>query len=201
MTSLRWFLAAASLLLVFTVWLLPLGLGTRLFLLVVLVFAGVFVLVESTGRGRIFAAITVALLALYLAVTAQRGVLMISTGSPLLILLGAALMVLPAVGAWALIREVLFGIQVQRMGRTLDAEGGLPVDDLPRSPAGRIDRNAADAAFEHQRRETEQAPDDWRSWFRLSMAYDAAADRRRARQAMRHAVRLHRAAPSSAVTR
>ena len=36
----------------------------------------------------------------------------------------------------------------------------------------------------------EAAPDDWRSWFRLSCAYDAAGDRKRARASMRDAVRL-----------
>ena len=77
--------------------------------------------------------------------------------------------------------------------RILEAEGGLPVDDLPRSPGGRIDRAAADAQFETYRIEAEAAPDDWRARYRLSLAYDASGDRTRAREAAREAVRLHRA--------
>jgi Flp pilus assembly protein TadD len=41
------------------------------------------------------------------------------------------------------------------------------------------------------RRETEQRPEDWRTWFRLALAYDAAGDRTRARAAARHALTLH----------
>ena len=76
--------------------------------------------------------------------------------------------------------------------RALEAEGGLPVDNLPRTPAGRIVRAAGDQEFEKYRAETEDAPGDWRSWFRLSCAYDAAGDRKRARSSMRDAERLYR---------
>ena len=106
--------------------------------------------------------------------------------------IGAAYLVLPVIGAWALIRELLFGARTEQMAKVLEAEGGLPVDNLPRTPAGRIVRAAADEEFEKYRAETEAAPDDWRSWFRLSCAYDAAGDRKRARSAMRDAVRLFR---------
>ncbi|MFP5313070.1 MAG: hypothetical protein ACLGH7_11835, partial [Actinomycetes bacterium] len=75
-----------------------------------------------------------------------------------------------------------------------EAEGGLPVDELPRTPGGRIVRAAADAEFEKYRAEAEAAPGDWRSWFRLSCAYDAAGDRKRARASMRDAVKLFTAA-------
>ena len=48
------------------------------------------------------------------------------------------------------------------MAKVLEAEGGLPADNLPRTPAGRIVRAAADQEFEKYRAETEAAPDDWR---------------------------------------
>ena len=54
--------------------------------------------------------------------------------------IGAAYLVLPVIGAWALIRELLFGARTEQMAKILEAEGGLPVDDLPRTPAGRIIR-------------------------------------------------------------
>ncbi|HSO92569.1 MAG TPA: hypothetical protein VLR70_15660, partial [Arthrobacter sp.] len=106
--------------------------------------------------------------------------------------MGVAYLLLPVIGAWALVRELLFGARTERLAKILEAEGDLPEDNLPRTPAGRIIREAADREFEKYRAETEAAPDDWRSWFRLSCAYDAAGDRKRARASMRDAVRLYR---------
>ncbi len=196
MRSLRAFTALACLLLLGTVWLLPLPAATRLGITVVFVLCGVFVLVDSTGKGRTFAAITVALLVLYLGVTAQRGVLLLrGDGGIPGILLGVGMILLPALGAWALVREVLFGVRVQRLGQRLGREGGLP-DQPPRTASGRIDREAADAAFPARRAEVEREPEDWRAWFRLALAYDAAGDRKRARRAMRDAVALDRGRPA-----
>ncbi|NDU78937.1 hypothetical protein GWI34_41095, partial [Actinomadura sp. DSM 109109] len=106
-----------------------------------------------------------------------------------------ALILLPPIGAWALVRELLFGSRMQKLAKILEAEGGLPVDDLPRTPGGRIVREAADAEFVKYQREAEAAPDDWRSWFRLSCAYDAAGDRKRARSSMRDAIAMFRSSP------
>lgn len=132
------------------------------------------------------------LLVFYLVVSFQRSVLLLLDSNPAAKAIGAAYLVLPAVGAWALIRELMFGARTEQMAKVLEAEGGLPVDELPRTPAGRIVRSAADLEFEKYRAEAEAAPDDWRSWFRLSCAYDAAGDRKRARASMRDAVRLFR---------
>ncbi|MFC2536981.1 MAG: hypothetical protein ACFNXE_09545, partial [Rothia dentocariosa] len=128
--------------------LLPLPLGIRAFILGVLIFSGVFMLVDAGGKGKIFAALTVALLGLYLLFTAQRGVVLIASGNIAGILLGAGLLLLPAVGAWALVREVIFGARIQRMAQELDAQGKLPEDTLPRSPSGRVDREAASVELE-----------------------------------------------------
>jgi hypothetical protein len=79
------------------------------------------------------------------------------------------------------------------MADALAAEGALPVDDLPRSPGGRIDREVARERFGAARADVEAAEDDWRAWYRLAFAYDAAGDRKAARAALRTASRLHRA--------
>ena len=133
-----------------------------------------------------------ALLVFWLAVAFQRSLLLLGDPDPVAKAIGAAYLLLPCIGAWALIRELLFGAQTQRMARQLDGEGGLPVDDLPRTPAGRIVRSAADDAFPAYQAEVEADPENWRSWFRLSCAYDAAGDRKRARGAMRDAAKLYR---------
>jgi cytochrome c-type biogenesis protein CcmH/NrfG len=138
-----------------------------------------------------------ALVAVYLMLVGWRGVLLVREGTPATIMLGLAVIALPLVGAWALWREIRFGLESQEMARQLEAEGGLPIDDLPRRPSGRPDRAAADAAFTRRREAVEMKPDDWRSWFRLAIAYDDAGDRRRARQSMRQAGRLRRTARPS----
>jgi cytochrome c-type biogenesis protein CcmH/NrfG len=144
--------------------------------------------------GRVGVAVMSALLALYLVLVAQRAVQFVLTGEPIAIALGVALIVLPMLGAWALGRELLFGFRAQQLANRLGAEGGLPVDDLEKRPSGRPVREAADAEFPRYRAAVEQAPEDWRGWYRLALAYDASGDRKRARQAVRTAIALERTA-------
>lgn len=134
-----------------------------------------------------------AVLALYVTVVASRAVALVRTGEPVGVVLGAAFLVLPALALWFVAREWRLAVEVQRMADELAADGGLPVDDLPRSPSGRIDRAAARVAFEGARTDAEASPGDWAAWYRLAFAYDAAGDRRRAREALRRASGLHRA--------
>jgi Flp pilus assembly protein TadD len=51
-------------------------------------------------------------------------------------------------------------------------------------------REDGDAAFPAFRADVEAHPDEWRAWYRLGLAYDAAGDRRRARAAVRTAIAL-----------
>lgn len=145
------------------------------------------------SKTKLWVALITLLLVFYLVVMMQRAVLLLGDADPVAKLLGAAYLLIPLVAAWALVSELLFGARTEKMAGILASEGGLPVDDLPRTPGGRIVRAAADAAFEKYKVEAEAAPKDWRSWFRLSCAYDAAGDRSRARKAMRDAVALFRA--------
>ncbi|MDQ0374348.1 hypothetical protein J2X26_002669 [Cellulomonas humilata] len=133
------------------------------------------------------------LLGLYLWLVATRATALIRTGEPVGIGLGIAFWVLPPLVIWLVAREWRLAIDVQRMADELAEADELPVDDLPRSPGGRIDRAAAREAFEPARERAEAQPDDWRSWYLLAFAYDAAGDRRRARESLRTASRLHRA--------
>jgi hypothetical protein len=143
-------------------------------------------------RVKIGVAFVTVLLVFWLVVALQRSVILLTDPEPVAKALGAAYLLLPLIGAWALVRELFFGAQTERMASVLNDEGGLPVDDLPRTPAGRIVREAADAQFPAYQADVEARPDDWRSWFRLSCAYDAAGDRTRARRSMRHAAKLFR---------
>jgi hypothetical protein len=133
-----------------------------------------------------------ALLALYVILAGDRAVRFIGTGEPLGIAVGIALIVTFLAGAWALVREVVFGMQLERAVAELEAEGGMPAP-LPRTPAGRADKEAAEVAFPVAKADVEAHPESWQSWLRLSMAYDAARDRRRARHAARTSLGLRRA--------
>ncbi|WP_458110970.1 hypothetical protein M1D88_11220 [Arthrobacter sp. R1-13] len=147
------------------------------------------------NRTKIWVGAVTLLLVFYLVVAFQRSVLLLGDPNLVAKAIGAGYLVLPVIGAWALIRELMFGARTEQMAKVLEAEGGLPEDNLPRTPAGRIIREAADVEFEKYREEAEAAPGDWRSWFRLSCAYDAAGDRKRARASMRDAVKLFRGIP------
>ncbi|NUL48941.1 hypothetical protein F7P69_27615 [Cellulosimicrobium funkei] len=139
----------------------------------------------------------VALMLLFAVLAIGSSIAFLQAPQPTAKVLGVAVLGIVAVGLWTLWRELRFGMAMERMGRVLEAEGGLPEDDLPRSAAGRIDRSAADAQFEVFRAQAEASPEDWRSWYRLSLGYDASGDRSRARKAMRDAVRLYAAGPAA----
>lgn len=140
---------------------------------------------------RTWALVLVVAVVAYLLLAGARGVALITSGEVVPVGLGIAVLVIPFIGAWVVWREISFGYAMQRMGRQLVAEGDLPVDDFERTPSGRMVREEAERFFAAERERVEAQPDDWRSWYRLGLAYDAARDRRRAREAMRRARRLY----------
>lgn len=143
-------------------------------------------------RSKLAGLVMAALLVLYLVVVAQYAFLLLGADQPVAKGMGVALLVLPVIGAWALTVELVFAFRAERLLGLLRAEDGLPVDDLPRLPSGRPDPEAADAQFPAFKAEVESEPQSWRAWLRLSLAYDASGDRKRARWAMREAIRLSR---------
>lgn len=139
------------------------------------------------------AVVLTALLGLYVWLVALRASALVTSGEPVGVVLGLAFWLLPLLVLWLLAREWWLAIDVQRMADELAAADELPVDDLPRSPGGRIDRAVAREAFEEYRARTEAEPENWRTWYHLAFAYDAAGDRKQARASLRTASRLHRA--------
>jgi cytochrome c-type biogenesis protein CcmH/NrfG len=148
----------------------------------------------GTSRGvriQLTIAFMCAALVVYLVLLGRAAVLMISSGRAVAIGLGGALLILPAIGLWAMIATLRAGLAHQKLAR-LAAEDGMELDvsELPRRPSGRIERDAADALFDTVRAELDSDPHDWLRWYRLARAYDYAGDRSRAREAMKKAVEL-----------
>jgi hypothetical protein len=142
---------------------------------------------------RVAVVVMAALLALYLVFALRYGALLIGTGTAVGVGIGVALLVFPVVAGGALAAELIFTLRADRLGARLDAEGGIPELHLPTLPSGRIDRAAADAVFPQFQKAVEADPENWRTWYLLGLAYDAAGDRRRARWAIRQAIRRSRA--------
>lgn len=141
---------------------------------------------------RIGVAVMAAMLALYIALVGHRAVLLLGSGEPVGVIMGVALIVLPILAAWALWRELSFGLRASSLGKRLEAEGALPADEVAVSASGKPERDAVDALFPAYRADVEAHPDDWRAWYRLGLAYDGAGDRRRARGAVRKAIAIER---------
>ncbi|AAS05194.1 hypothetical protein PICSAR240_00466 [Mycobacterium avium subsp. paratuberculosis] len=130
-------------------------------------------------------------LVVYFALLGRVAIAMIASGRAAAVGLGVAVLIMPALGLWAMIATLRAGFAHQRLARLIAADGmELDTSALPRRPSGRIRRDAADALFATVRTEVENHPDDWRRWYRLARAYDYAGDRRRAREAMKTAVDL-----------
>ncbi|MFE0631972.1 hypothetical protein ACFW3D_34105 [Streptomyces sp. NPDC058864] len=146
-------------------------------------------------RAKITYFVLAAVLVVYFVLAGARGVWLIQDGRPVTVVFGVAVLVLPLVGVWFLVRTTQFAHNADRLARELEAEGGLPEDELVRTPSGRVDRASADAVFVRRKAETEAAPDDWRAWFRLAVAYHDARDTPRARKAMQRAIALRGKAP------
>lgn len=102
--------------------------------------------------------------------------MLIQQGTALTVTFGAAVLILPVIGVWFLWKNTQFVTRANQLATELEAEGGLPVDELERDQYGRILRDSADEVFARRKAETQDAPGDWRSWFRLAVAYHDARD-------------------------
>src|SRR5690606_24808873 len=114
-------------------------------------------------------------------------------GTPVSIGMGVALIVLAPIGAWTLIRELMFGFAADRLGRTLDAEGGMPEAPEQLRPSGRLLAADVEPLITQYSAAAEEQSADWRARYRLGVVQDAAGRRKDARASIREAIRLSRA--------
>ncbi|MEV5349259.1 hypothetical protein [Streptomyces achromogenes] len=146
-------------------------------------------------RAKITYLVTAAVLVFYFLLVGSRGVMLIQDARLLTVTFGVAVLILPVIGLWFLWKNTAFVRRANQLAAELEAEGGLPADELKRLPSGRIDRDSADEVFARRKAETEASPGDWRCWFRLAVAYHDARDTPRARKAMQRAIALHDGKP------
>lgn len=134
-----------------------------------------------------------ALLLVYLGFALVYASILLRDDNVLVRLMGIALCVLPLLGAWGLVTEWIFGARSARVRAELGSRGLEPTEFLT-TPSGRTIREHAEGAFPTFAQDVRDNPESWTHWARLAIAYDACADRRRARWAMRKAIALFREA-------
>lgn len=143
-------------------------------------------------KGLVYAIAMTALLGVYVWLVGSRAITLISTGTLVGVGIGVAAFAIPIVTVWFVWKEWRQAHAVSAMYSALAQQEELVVDDLPRSPTGKVDKEAALDEFPTFANKVESSPDDWRAWFNLGWAYDAAGDRRRAREALGKAAQLFR---------
>jgi hypothetical protein len=137
-------------------------------------------------RARLFAAVVVVLTALYCWALGWIAWGFLRAGGAIGWGLAIGIIALLVVTVWAVLREIVFGVQAARLARAYTP----PVTD---GDQGRSDPVRAE--FEAARDAVGTDPDrvrDWQVWYRLGLAYDANHDRRHARQNIRRAIALQR---------
>ena len=131
-----------------------------------------------------------ALVLVYLVLIAERSYALILSVDLIGIALGGLMLFLPAVAFWAIAMELRFGLRIEKLGKVLMEENAWPRFDFEYRPSGRPTKASAEAVFDDYRKNVEADENNWRAWFALGLAYDAAGDRARARKSMREAIAL-----------
>jgi len=136
---------------------------------------------RSFPRALAVVLLLVAILGFYFVLLGVRGLSLL--GDPRWVVkgLGLGILLLPVVGIAIVAQELRFGRSAQRLGEQLDREQLEGNGDT----AGPTD-------FDTRREAVRAAPDDWRAWYRLGVAYGDAGDVARGRRAVRKAIALER---------
>lgn len=131
-----------------------------------------------------------ALVVVYLVLVADRSLALIGSGEPIGIAIGSLMILLPALAFWGIFMELRFGLKIEKLGEQLKRENAWPQFLFELRPSGRPTKDSAQEVFEEFRQKVESDESNWKAWFALGLAYDAAGDRARARKAMRQAISL-----------
>lgn len=126
----------------------------------------------------------------YTVLLANTGVTLVLIDEPVARSMGALILVFPVFSIWLTVRELIFGIQTERLAKRIDLAGHWPQLNFEFRPSGRPTRESADRVFAEQAELVRLQPNNFEAWFALALAYDAAGDRMQARKAMRKSLAL-----------
>ena len=135
---------------------------------------------------KIWALVMAALAVIYVILLGQKAVLLLLEPSVVAKAMGVALLVLPAIAAWAILTEIRFGIDAERLARI----NTQPQLQFELRPSGKPTKESAAAEFERIKTQVSQDLGNWELWFRLGESYEAAGDRKLARKSIRKAIKL-----------
>ena len=132
------------------------------------------------------------LLGVYLTLVWERSIALVNSPQPIAVAIGSLMLFLPVVAAWGIFLELRFGLRIEKLGEILKKENAWPRFEFELRPSGRPTRESAEVIFGKYQKLVENDESNWKVWFALGLAYDAAGDRARARKAMRRAIALSR---------
>ena len=127
-----------------------------------------------------------ALAVIYVVLLGQKAVLLLLEDTWVAKSMGAGMLVLPLVAAWAILTEVKFGIDAEKLARS----NTQPELKFELRPSGKPTKESAQVEFERIKALVSQDLENWELWFRLGECYDASGDRKRARKTIRKAIKL-----------
>ncbi len=135
---------------------------------------------------KIWALVMTALAVVYVLLLGQKAILLMLDEDIVAKAMGFALLVLPLVAAWAILIEVKFGIEAEKLAKA----NSLPQLQFELRPSGRATKASAGREFERIKSLVSEDPENWELWFRLGECYDASGDRKLARKSIRKAIKL-----------
>lgn len=114
------------------------------------------------------------LLGVYLTLVGERSLALVFSSEPVAVAIGSLMLFLPAVAAWGIFLELRFGLRIEKLGEVLKQENAWPRFEFELRPSGRPTKDSAEAIFGRYREMVEADESNWRTWFALGLAYDAA---------------------------
>lgn len=143
-------------------------------------------------RGKLSAVVMGVLTLIYVALLANTGFTLIAMDSGVAKAMGTLILVFPILAIWLTFMEFRFAVQLEKLTDKISADGNFPQLTFEYRPSGRATKASAAIVFEEYAKKVAADEGNYLNWFALGLAYDAAGDRRRARAAMRRALKLNR---------
>lgn len=143
-------------------------------------------------KGKLSAAVMGVLTLVYVSLLANTGFKLVAMDSGVAKAMGALILVFPVLAIWLTIMEFRFGVQIEKLSKEIESAGNWPALAFEFRPSGRPTKASAALVFEEYAKKVAADEGSYLNWFALGLAYDAAGDRRRARAAMRRALKLNR---------